>query len=613
MLNKVIPWSRFWAIACDESTLLRQIQVLLDSFLIESANVRLTRWFFITDFWVFLILPSLNKDGQTGASSYEKIEGSGGPAAQMLSEVPSTPSPSTTSSTSVSQSEEEEEENIETPAQEAKKPAQEKCKLKIADLNKQVVSLTSLRDSGLSGVTKAQIDSIRKVLHKEEIELKKRVREASRMRNRREMQREGIEQLCEEDPKAAQVLKSCNRSVIGRPRIEVDQPDLLSAIVNIVTASSATDNRRHCEMLRTVTTLDDLHSELKKVAFKLSRCATYLRLLPRRGNTVEGKRHVETVPVKLLRPENNLRIKNTDRLFAKSVIDDMFAVAKMFGQHVVSFLSNDDKARVPLGLAAANLQAPILMHLEYKVILPDHLFVVAPAHKLIPSVYGICNVTPKGDVSYTGETFIRISSAKHDTSNAYTHAHDIIELFKCKDIPQKPILLIESDGAQDEAPRFPKPMYTAIYLFREFKLDALIHGVNAAGLSAFNPVERRMAPLSHDVAGVILPHDAFGTHINSGVTVDEELEKQNFYKAAETLAEIWYRTVIDGHDVDARAMPLNQQFVAPIPDPTWVSKHVQQTRYALQIVKCGDSRCCEPFVTNWAHNFPDRFLPVPAV
>ena len=30
-------------------------------------------------------------------------------------------------------------------------------------------------------------------------------------------------------------------------------------------------------------------------------------------------------------------------------------------------MSNDDKARVPLGLTAANLQASILMHIEYKV------------------------------------------------------------------------------------------------------------------------------------------------------------------------------------------------------------------------------------------------------
>ena len=134
---------------------------------------------------------------------------------------------------------------------------------------------------------------------------KKLQREAKRRQTRRRKQREGIEQLCE-DPKAAEVLKSFNRSIIG-PRIEVDQPYLLSTIVTIVTASSATDNRCHCEMLRTITTLDDLQCELKKVGFKLSRSTTYLRLLPRRGNTTEGKRHVKTVLVKLLRPENNLR------------------------------------------------------------------------------------------------------------------------------------------------------------------------------------------------------------------------------------------------------------------------------------------------------------------
>ena len=46
---------------------------------------------------------------------------------------------------------------------------------------------------------------------------------------------------------------------------------------------------------------------------------------------------------------------------------------------------------------------------------------------------------------------------------------------------------METDGAQDEAPRYPKPLLCGIALFKELKLDALIHGVNAAGLSAFNP------------------------------------------------------------------------------------------------------------------------------
>ena len=69
-------------------------------------------------------------------------------------------------------------------------------------------------------------------------------------------------------------------------------------------------------------------------------------------------------------------------------------------------------------------------------------------------------------------------------------------------------------------------------------MDALIHGVNAAGLSAFNPVERRMAPLSRDLAGIILPHDHFGNHLNNdGTTAGVELEKENFYKAAEVLSE----------------------------------------------------------------------------
>ena len=85
------------------------------------------------------------------------------------------------------------------------------------------------------------------------------------------------------------------------------------------------------------------------------------------------------------------------------------------------------------------------------------------------------------------------------------------ELFLCNLVPVKPILLIEIDGAQDEAPRFPKTLSTAISLFKELNLDALLHSVNAAGLSAFNPVERRIAPLSHDFAGIILPHDPLET------------------------------------------------------------------------------------------------------
>ncbi len=55
------------------------------------------------------------------------------------------------------------------------------------------------------------------------------------------------------------------------------------------------------------------------------------------------------------------------------------------GNECVFFLSQDDKARVPLGLTAANKQAPIVVGLEYRIRLPDHDFVVALRHKLIVS------------------------------------------------------------------------------------------------------------------------------------------------------------------------------------------------------------------------------------
>ena len=59
-------------------------------------------------------------------------------------------------------------------------------------------------------------------------------------------------------------------------------------------------------------------------------------------------------------------------MFAKSFMDDLINVCKFFGPQSVLFLWNDNKTSVALGLSAASLQAPILMHMEYKVRLPDH-------------------------------------------------------------------------------------------------------------------------------------------------------------------------------------------------------------------------------------------------
>ena len=58
-----------------------------------------------------------------------------------------------------------------------------------------------------------------------------------------------------------------------------------------------------------------------------------------------------------------------------------------------------------LDLAAAPIQSPMLMSLNYKVRLPDHSFVVGERHSLIPSVYGVCDIKEKGRLTYSGGTY----------------------------------------------------------------------------------------------------------------------------------------------------------------------------------------------------------------
>ena len=56
------------------------------------------------------------------------------------------------------------------------------------------------------------------------------------------------------------------------------------------------------------------------------------------------------------------------------------------------------------------------------------------------------------------------------------------------------------------------------------------------------------------------------------------------------------RAQIDGYKVDCTALPVGKGFTTPEVSLSWAARHVQQSRYALQIVKCQDS--CQPFKTN---------------
>lgn len=195
--------------------------------------------------------------------------------------------------------------------------------------------------------------------------LKKQEKEMVRHRKRRLQNKTNIEKACAENPDLRRKLKV--QSTIGRPRIDADQPYLLQAIIDLALQGLAAHERRRDDTIRTVRTLDDLVTKLREeYDYTLSRSATYLRLVPRKANSTEGKRHVTTVPVKLIRAANDSHRRHSDAKFAMTTINYIHSLASMLGPNEVTYVSQDDKAKIPLGLPAVNKQAPLLMHMQYR-------------------------------------------------------------------------------------------------------------------------------------------------------------------------------------------------------------------------------------------------------
>ncbi|GBP88239.1 GA-binding protein subunit beta-1 [Eumeta japonica] len=317
---------------------------------------------------------------------------------------------------------------------------------------------------------------------------------------------------------------------VGRPRLEEAQPELLKVLAEIASFGGGADEKRRTEMIRSCRTLDDLVKELEALGFNLSRSATifvfYLDVLLQ----FKEKKYIVTVPVKLARATNDEHKSHPDGKFCTASIRAIESLASMLGPAQVFFLSQDDKARIPIGKTAVEKQTPFLMHMEYRVRLPDYDWVVAEKHKLIPSVYAGIEINTDGmgrpeAVTYSGPTYVAIRSGKHSSSSARTRNHSIdlehlMELTEFQSLAKtdyngiKPVIMMTVDRGPDENPRFPQVIFHAISHFRKFDLDAIFIITNDPGRSCFNRVERRMAPLSHQLSGLVLPYDFFGNHLD---------------------------------------------------------------------------------------------------
>ncbi|PKB97079.1 hypothetical protein RhiirA5_433757 [Rhizophagus irregularis] len=168
----------------------------------------------------------------------------------------------------------------------------------------------------------------------------------------------------------------------------------------------------------------------------------------------------------------NKRNKHIDEHYCFTFMKGANQFAALFSTNSI-IISQDDKAKVPLGI---------------------------PAQKLIPSVYLLINPSDTNDTFRNGQLSIFIRPQYQVGTSSATHM---------------------IDGSLDKNSRHMKNIYQYCRIFHTFDLDYLSIQTYAPSQSAYNPVERSMAMLSQKLASITLPINKYGSHLNSQGQVDD--------------------------------------------------------------------------------------------
>ncbi|CAF1119590.1 unnamed protein product [Adineta steineri] len=555
-----------------------------------------------------------------------------------------------------------------------KAPVQDAIAQEIKEITERIANLIQVKNMGLS--TEETNWTLKKLIRQKKERstelslLQSKQRAGLRYRRRR---KKDMESLCSADPEVAtELLKLYKPSTLAVYSIDNVSPDLLQTIEEIARIGGVSDNNNTIN--QPCTTLDELRDKIKQRNFEIRRSSHYYRLIPGGAFTEDGKKHVISSAVRLRRLQGIEQTKHQDCHFVSATLKYVKDLAGTFGNDCVFYIVQDNKASIRIGRPAARGHSPLIMRLDYQMSTVNSSPIPSSTpYQLKPTVYASCIIDELGAVTNSGPTYVSIRSMKHDRTNIDCEENDFDTIVKLKEFEKtarnhigevKPIIIMNVDNIDPaNYTRFPKTLYLSIKKFKKYNLDAFILITQAPGQSIFNSAERRLALLSHDLSGLVLPHNYFGTHLNiSGLTVDAELEKINFKKTGETLAEVWNMNMIDRHQVVAEfidppesaddmvrfidtqftldciidqicdedeEVPLHQRIKRSRPalypnsmtdtkpnpiydiDEYWCATHVFQTQYTIQIIRCTKPECCGPWRSNYIQVFPHRFLPPP--
>lgn len=179
----------------------------------------------------------------------------------------------------------------------------------------------------------------------------------------------------------------------------------------------------------------------------------------------------------------------------------------------------------------------------------------------------------------------------------------------------KPIAIFNVDRGPNKNPQYKIVIQIAIHHCVFHILDGVLVATNVTGRSAFNRVERKMPPLSKELSGLILPHDHFGTHLDSsGRTIDVDSDFF-FLHAGKVLGEIWSYLVIEKFPCVTEYMdPCNSKIRKSDlvqQNQKWFDSHVRTSQYFTQIVKCQNDSCCSKPRSSYSSVVTGRFISPP--
>lgn len=494
-------------------------------------------------------------------------------------------------------------------------------------------------DSQLRNDMYLKIGSLRAEIESNRERIKKLKRNANYSQNCREKKRKIINE---------------NQEVIrydkpGRPPLLFENPNLHDHIHDSIEFGEA-DKKRRKEVVK-IRTIEHLRKNLEEnYNVYMARTTLNNYLLPRQSNSIAARAHHHPAWVAVAGVSRTETRDHPDSHYCLASVKYARQFATVFADNSV-IISQDDKAKIGLGVPAVGRTFHTLQSVHEPVSIADHDFPLGSGQKLIPSVYLMIKPNEANNELRTGQLAIFVRRQWSLGTSSLTHMQDLESLVldsRYDDVLKKngeirPIWVLLVDGGPDENPRHLKNIKTYCQLFRKFDLDYLTVRTHAPGQSKYNPVERGMATLSGKLAGITLPIDHFGSHLNTqGKVTDPELALRNFQYAGESLCDIWRRDLIFGRSVDARyveelANPFeNIEFESTdkekaeqekqqkkkqekgddLPECfvpwSWIENHCNLCQYSLDIKRCSNTSCCGPSRAKEAMDFlslNNGFLP----